>query len=139
MLGPLAQQARIVRRRRALQVRKRQEVREVATDNAMQRARPVFPFLGQGQPTSPCDGHVGALRVVGAPVEAGGVDDAVELVLLALGHDALFGDAVDALPVCVDEVHVRVVEAVEVLLVEAGPLAEAAIPRLQRFGGLELV
>ena len=46
----------------------------------------------------------GAAGVGRAHLEAGGVDEAVELVLRALDHHAVLGDAVDALAVGVDQV-----------------------------------
>jgi hypothetical protein len=36
-------------------------------------------------------------RRLAVGLEAGRIDDAVDLVLLAVGHDALLADAVDAL------------------------------------------
>ena len=74
-------------------------------------------------------------RVTAAPdLEPGGVDQAVELVLVAVDDDAPLGDPLDAAPLRVDEVHVGPVERVEVLVVEARTLAERLVPRLQRLG-----
>ena len=103
--------------------------------HAVQRRDAVRPLLGQRQAVAAVQLVAGAARVVGADLEAGGVDQAVELVLDAVRDDAVLGDALDALAVRVDERDVRAVEGVEVLVVEAGPLAELAVVGLQRLGG----
>ena len=48
------------------------------------------------------------------------------------------GDPLDALAVGVDEVDRRQVERVEVLVVEAGPLAQLPVPGLQLGGGVRV-
>jgi hypothetical protein len=45
-------------------------------------------------------------------------------------------DAIHALAVGVDQVRAGFVVGLEVLVVEAGPLAQLAVPGLERFGGL---
>jgi len=77
----------------------------------------------------------GAARVVGADLEPGREDQAVELVLDPVDDDAALGDALHAPPVRVDERDVRTVERLQVVVVEARPLAELAVPRLERVGG----
>ena len=67
-------------------------------------------------------------------LEAGGVDQQVELVLLALEDRALRADLGDALAVGVDEVDVGPVERRQVLVVEARPLAHEHVPGLERLG-----
>ena len=46
-------------------------------------------------------------------------------------HDAGLGDALDALAVGVDEVRAGLVVGLQVLVVEARPLAQLAVPRLE--------
>ena len=67
-------------------------------------------------------------------LEAGRVDQQVELVLVALEDRALRVDLGDALAVGVDQVDVRAVERRQVVVVEARPLAHEHVPRLQRVG-----
>ena len=100
---------------------------------------PSRPLLGERHAVAAVDLVAGAARVVGADLEAGGVDQAVELVLDAVDDDAALGDALDAPAVGVDERDVRAVERLQVLVVEAGPLAELAVVGLQRLGGRRVV
>ena len=83
--------------------------------------------------------EAGATRVVGADLEAAGVDQAVQLVLVTVHHDALLRDALHALPLGVDERDVRAVEGLEVLVVEAGTLAELAVVGLEGLRGLGIL
>src|SRR5207244_12825519 len=76
-----------------------------------------------------------APRVRGPDLEARRVDDAVDLVLDAVRDHTRLGDALDALPVGVDELGRRQVERLEVLVVKAGALTELAIPRLELLRG----
>jgi hypothetical protein len=66
----------------------------------------------------------GAAGVVGAELESGDVDQAVERVLAVGGHDAPRGDPLDASAVGGDQRDVRTIERLEVLVVKAGALAE---------------
>ena len=78
-------------------------------------------------------GPPGVLR---ADLEARCVDQAVEFVVLAVGPHAGLVDALHPLAIGVDQVGARLVVGVEVLVVEAGPLAQLAVPGLERLGGL---
>ena len=64
-------------------------VREAAAVHAVQRAHAVRPLLGQADAVAADELVAGAPRVVGADLEAGGEDQAVELVLDAVDDDAL--------------------------------------------------
>ena len=90
-------------------------------------------------PSRPVEVEAGAALVLGADLEAGRVDDAVDLVLAAADHDALLGDPLDALAVGVDQVRAGLVEGLQVFVVEAGPLAELAVPGLQLLGRLAVL
>ena len=73
---------------------------------------------------------------VGRDLEAGGIDDAVHLVLHAVGDNTLRGDALDALGLAhVNERDVRPVERGQKLIVERRPLAHHSVPRLQGLCG----
>ena len=62
-----------------------------------------------------------------ADFEASSVDDAVDLVLNAIGDNALPGDSLHTLGVAnIDQRDVRAVERGEVFVIEGGPLAEYA-------------
>ena len=82
-------------------------------------------------PPRPVMIEAGAALVFGADLEAGGVDDAVELVFLARDHDAVLGDPLDALAVGIDQMRARRVERLQIGVMEARPLAELAIPGLE--------
>src|ERR1041384_2984830 len=71
---------------RALRGLHEKQVREAADVDAVQRAHAVSPVLRQGETVAAGHLEAGPPRVRGADLEAGAVDDAVELVLPA-GHD----------------------------------------------------
>ena len=81
----------------------------------------------------------GPPRVVGPHFEAGGINQAVDLVLTFADDDAVARDGVDAAPVGVHQGDVGAVEGLEVLVVEAGPLAELPVPGLEGFGGRRIL
>src|ERR1700759_1922244 len=85
------------------------------------------------RPPPAAAGHLeaGPPGVRGTDLEAGAVDDAVQLVLPAGRDHAGLGDPLDPLAVRVDQVGVRVVEGLQVLVVEARPLAQLAVPGLE--------
>jgi hypothetical protein len=103
----------------------------------VQSAEAVGPVVVQRQAVA-ADGveiHPAVRR--GGDLEAGGVDDAVHLVVPAVGHHAGLGDALHALRIRdVHQFDVGPVEGGQILVVEGGPLAELAVPGLQRIGGL---
>ncbi len=73
-----------------------------------------------------------------ADLEARRVDQAVEFVVLAAHPHPGLVDALDALAVGVDQMDVRVVVRLQVLVVEAGPLAQLAVPGLERLGDVRV-
>ena len=111
-----------------------EEVREAVRVHAVQRAHAVLPLVRQGLAASPADLEAAAPGVGGADLEAAGVDQAVELVLPARGHDAALRDALHSLALRVDERDVLAVEGRQVLVVEARALAELAVVGLERLG-----
>src|SRR5262249_28914184 len=135
VLAQLVQRVREVRREAALLVPHDEAVRETAAVHAVERAHAVRPALRELDAALAVDLVAGAARVVGAHLEAGGVDQAVDRVLAAAHHDAALADALDAPAAGVDQRDVGAIEGREVLVVEAGPFAELAVPRLQRLGG----
>ena len=73
---------------------------------------------------------------VGNPgLEAGGEDDAIDLVFLVADDNAAFGEVFDAAPSGIDELDIGRVERFEVVVMEAGTLAQPAIVGLQCLGG----
>ena len=113
-------------------------VRKAPTLHPVQGGHPISPLLREGPPPAAEDLVPGPADVRGPHLEAGGKDHAVDLVLDA-GHDqAAFGDAVDTLPVGVDELDVGPVERREVLVVEGRPLAEHLVIGLELLGDLRV-
>src|SRR5690606_5923637 len=108
-----------------------ERVGEAVHEGALEGPHPLGPVLGDALAVPA--GHVEprALRVRGPDLEARRVDDAVELVLATAGDDAPLGDPLHALAVGVDEVRGGLVERLQVLVVEARPLAELAVPGLE--------
>src|SRR5581483_10615213 len=100
----------------------------------MQRLQAIRPIIRERCAIAPIDLEAGAPRIGRADLEAGGEDDAVDLVLDALEHKSLLRDAIDATALRVDELHVGPVEGRQIFVVEGWALAELAIPGLERLG-----
>ena len=108
-----------------------EQVREAAAHHPEEAGGAVGPLLGQRDAVPADDvvaGAAGQRRDLG--LEAGAVDDAVDLVLLAVDDRAPLGDPLDA-GRAVDEGDVGAVERLQVLVVEARPLAEVPVVRLE--------
>ncbi len=103
--------------------------------DAVQALHAVVPALAEGDAITPDRLEAGPAGIVGANLEARREDQTIELVVHAVGPHAGLVDALDALAAGVDEMGGRLVVGLEVLVVEAGPLAQLAIPGLERFGG----
>ena len=86
-------------------------------------------------PVAPDQLESGATAVVGAHLEARREDEAVELVGHVVDDNARLGDAVHSAAAGVDQRDVVAVERLQILVVEAGALAEVAIPGLERRRG----
>ena len=91
--------------------------------DSVQGAHALAPGRGELESVAAAHVEAGAARVVRADLEPRGVDDAVNLVLGARDDEALLRDALDALPVGVDQQATGMVEGLEVLVVKARPLA----------------
>ena len=123
-----------VRREARLRDAHHEAVREAADVQAVERAHAVGPLLGERLTVAPDDPEAGAMRVVGADLEAGGEDQAVQRELFARGDHALLRHPLDALSARIDQRHVGAIERLEILVVEARALAELPVPRFQRLG-----
>src|SRR5262249_482468 len=97
------------------------------------------PRLREAQAVAARDVEARAAGEAGADLEARGVDDAVDVVFLAGDDETLLGDALDTLAVGVDQRGARVVERVEVFVMEARALGELAVPGLQLLAGALVV
>ena len=102
---------------------------------AVERRQPSAHLSVSVMPIAADEFVARAAGVVGADLEAGREDEAVELVFDAVGHHALLGDLLDALAIGIDQRHILPVEGRQVVVVEAGPFAELAVPGLECFGG----
>ncbi len=108
-----------------------EHVREAVRRHAVQADDAVLPLLFHRDAVAADDGVAGTPREGRQlPLEAGGEDDAVELVLGAVGDRAVRRDLRDPTG-AVDQRDVGVVERGEVLVVEAGSLAPVAVVRLE--------
>ena len=134
MLGGLRQHVLEVRAIAALRRLDQQHIGKAARKNAVQRLGAAFEFLRQRNSVTARDLHADAPRIIGADLEARRIDQAIELVFLARDDDSVLGDALDALAGRVDQMNVRPVEGLQILIVEARPLAELVVPGLQRVG-----
>ncbi len=109
-------------------------VRETVGLEAVQGAPAVGPLVAEGEAVATDDVVARPAGVAGTDLEAGGEDDAVDRVLGTANHNAVLRDTLDPLAVGVDQCHVRPVEARQVFIVEARPLTELPVPRLEGFG-----
>ena len=123
-----------VRRERGLADVHEETVWETPALHSVQGGHPSGPLVREGLATAANDLVPGPAGVRGPHLEAGGEDDAVDLVLDAGHNQSAFGDVVDTLPVGVDELYVGSVEGGQVLVVERRPLAEHPVVGLEFFG-----
>src|ERR1700712_2817984 len=98
----------------------------------VERAGAVRPMLGQRLAAASIDLVAGPPSIGRANLEAGCEDDAVYLVSHTVEHQPGFSNPIDAAAKGVHQLHVRPVEGRQVVIVEGWPLAELAIPGLQR-------
>src|SRR5215471_4025667 len=102
----------------------------------MQGTKAVLIMVGQQSAIAPVNLEAGASKEV-ADFETSGVDDAVDLVLDAVGDDTFPGDSLHTLGLAdIDQRHVRAVECGQVFVVEGWPLAEHTVPGLQSLSNL---
>ena len=99
----------------------------------MEARHPVVPLFRHLQPIAASEIEPGTAGVLGADLEARGVDDAVEVIVLTVGYQAGLGDLGDPFAISVDEMSIRLVVGVEVLIVETRTFAQLAEPRLEGF------
>ena len=130
----LAQVVRVVGREAALGRAEEEEVGEAPHHQAVQAADPVGPGLAERLPAPAVDVVAVAAAEAGADLEAGGEDQAVDLMSDTVDDHGVLGDPLDALAVGVHQLDRRPVEGLQVFVVEAGPLAELAVPGLQGLG-----
>ena len=89
-------------------------------------------MIRQGLSTHADNVVTGASGERSAYLEAGGEDQAVDLILLTVGHHAALGQTLDAVSPCVDQGDVRTIVGLQIFVVEAWPLAELPVPGFQR-------
>ena len=68
----------------------------------MQGAPTVGPLVAEGETVAANNVVTGPARIARADLEAGGEDDAVNLVLSSIDDNAVLGDALDTLSVGID-------------------------------------
>ena len=125
--GLLVEHVGKVRREAGLSKAHEEAVREPAAEQAVERRKSVRPFRAQVQPSPPDDVVARSPGVVGADLEAGGEDHAIQLVLLVTNHDAALRHSFNTASQGVDEGHVGTVESSEVVVVEARPFTELPV------------
>ena len=110
-------------------------VREAVGAQALEGADTVAPLLGQRHAVAADQLEPGATAVVGAHLETGCEDQAVEFVVHPVDDDAGLGDALHPATAGVDQCDVVSVERLQIFVVEARSFAEVAIPGFERLGG----
>ena len=131
----LVEQVWIVDREPTLRVTEDEHVGEPVHVHAVDGLHAFGPVGREGDVVG--SGHVvsSSAGVLGADLESGGVDEAVELVFGLADHHGGGCEPIDALAVGVDQGDVGPVEGLQVLVVETGALAELAVPGFERLGG----
>src|SRR6202012_3454461 len=110
-------------------------VRKAVGAQALERPHSVPPALGERPAAAADQLEARAAAIIGAHLETRCEDEAVELVGLSVGDDARLGDALDAAPAGVDQGDIVAVERLQILVMEARPLTEVAVPGFERLGG----
>ena len=114
-----------------------EHVGEAGDLDAEQRLRAVRPFLPKALPAAAPD--VDAVEAAGHGVEAGCIDQDVELVLLAPRHHAVRGNALDGRLVQIDKAHIVPVEGLVIARLHRDAAgAEAVVLRHQLLRGLRV-
>ena len=103
MAAGLVEQVRVVDREAALGVAEHEHVGEPVDVHAVDRPHAVRPVLRERHAVRSDDVVAGTPGVVGADLEPGGEDEAVELVFASGDDDAARRDPVDAASVGVDQ------------------------------------
>ena len=106
---------------------------------AVEGRHAIGPLLGNRQAINPSDGIASSTRVVGAYLEARGKHNAIDLILLTVGNHSSLGEGLDTLAVRIHKRHVRVVEGLQILVMETGSLTELSVVRLERFSRLRVI
>ena len=96
---------------------------------------PSRHFSVSVKPSRPTRSKPGAPRIVGADLESGCEDQAIDGVFGAVDDDAAGRDPLDAKAAGIDEGDVVAVERLQIFVVKAWPLAEVAVPRFEALGG----
>ncbi len=112
-----------------------QQVRELRREDAVQRVRTVVPALAEPHTVAARRVEAEPAVLIGGDLEAGGENDEIEFIFLAVDDRTCRRDPLDALAVGVDQVHMRKVEGRQVLVVEGDAFAVLAVPRLELLGG----
>ena len=110
-------------------------VRKTVGLQSVQRAPAVGPLIGEGEAIAADDLVAGPAGVTRANLEASSEDDTIHRILGPVDHDAVLRNAFDPFPLGINQGHVQPVEGGQVFIVEAGPLAELPVPRLESGGG----
>ena len=135
MLGLLIDHVREVHGEATLGNAHHEAVGEAVDVHPVERRDAVAPFLDSVMPFRPTRFEACSARVVGPDLEARRVDETIQLVLLASDHGALLCHPLDTRALRIDERDVGAIEGLEVLVVEARPLAELAVVGLEGFRG----
>ncbi|EHJ60873.1 hypothetical protein NSU_2033 [Novosphingobium pentaromativorans US6-1] len=102
------------------------------------RAFGAGPVFRHGLTVMAVDLEAEAAHVAGGDFETGRIDDAVDIVVLAIDDQPGFVDLVDAGALGIDQGDVVAIEGLEVFVVEARPLAHHVVPGLEPLGRLRI-
>ena len=79
--------------------------------HAMKALHPILPFFRNRQPVCAEYLITGTARIISANLKTGRKDDAVDRILDIVQHNAVFGDAFDALPIGIHQFDIRSIES----------------------------
>ena len=94
----------------------------------------VGPFIGNGEAVNAGNLITGAAGIIRPDFEAGGEDNAIDLIGHAIKHDGILRHALDTASVRINQLHIGAVKGGEIIIVKTRPLAEQTIIRFQRIG-----
>ena len=120
---------------RVLVTPQEQEIGEPVGRDAVEGANAILPMQAERHAVTSDWIEAGQAGVGNPGLEAGGEDDAIDLVFLVADDNTEFGEFLDAAPLGIDELDIGRVERFEVIVMEAGTLAQPAIVGLQCLGG----
>lgn len=98
---------------------------KVSCAMTMQSGHPVSPFVGEGDAVSAENFDSRPLRPGGSKLEPCGEDNAVQIILFAVGNDAFRCNTIDSFAFGVNQVYIWEIESLQIVVMKTRSLAES--------------